>query len=142
MNKESLETIEKEVSVFVRRIVISEKRNSRLERSAYILLRQLSTHGPAGVKTLAEQLHLDISTISRQAAALENKQYVDKVPNPHDGRAYFYRITELGNRELYEAKQRRYDRLANLLKDWSEEERESFGRLLEKYNRTVSEEKL
>ncbi|WP_099159139.1 MarR family winged helix-turn-helix transcriptional regulator [Virgibacillus ndiopensis] len=137
MNKESLETIENEVSVFVRRIVISEKRNAKLERSAYILLRQLSTHGPAGVKILADQLQLDISTVSRQAAALEHKQYVDKVPNPRDGRAYFYRITDLGNRELDEAKQRRYDRLSNLLKDWSEEERESFGQLLRKYNQTV-----
>lgn len=139
MSKQSLEVIENEVTDFIRRIVMSEKRNGSLDRSAFIILRQLSTYGPAGVKSLAEELHLDISTVSRQAAALVEKNYVDKTPNPQDGRAYFYRITERGTTELDENKQRRFDRLACMLQGWSEEECETFGRLLRKYNHTVGE---
>lgn len=140
MSKQSLEIIENEVTDFIRRIVMSEKRNGSLDRSAFIILRQLSTYGPSGVKSLADKLHLDISTVSRQAAALVETNYVDKTPNPHDGRAYFYRITELGTTELEENKQRRFDRLSTMLKEWSEEECETFGRLLQKYNHTVNEE--
>ncbi|QAS51482.1 MarR family winged helix-turn-helix transcriptional regulator [Halobacillus litoralis] len=138
MSDKSLELIEQQVTDFIRRIVLTEKHRDSLDRSAYILLRQLSSYGPAGVKALAADLHLDISTISRQAAALVEKNYVEKVPNPEDRRAYFYQITELGSKELEENKQRRYQRLAGVLEEWSEEEKEKFGLLLQKYNQTVN----
>ncbi|GIN70577.1 putative HTH-type transcriptional regulator YxaD [Bacillus sp. J14TS2] len=139
MDKDAIKIIEEEVSLFIRRIVITEKRNDMLERSAYVLLRQLSVAGPAGVKSLSEQLKLDISTISRQAAALEQKEYIEKMPNPKDGRSYFYRITNLGIKELDDNKERRYDRLSEVLSDWSEEDKLTFGHLLKKYNQTIIE---
>lgn len=139
MSQPSLELIEKEITDFIRRIVISEKRNDQLERSAYIILRILSANGPSGVKSLAEALQLDISTISRQAAALEAKNYVQRIPNPQDKRAYFYQITTLGEEELDKNKQRRFERLGKILEDWSEEEQLAFGKLLQKYNQHVVE---
>lgn len=140
MSQPSLELIEKEITDFIRRIVISEKRNDQLERSAYIILRILSSNGPSGgVKSLAEALQLDISTISRQAAALESKSYVQRIPNPQDKRAYFYQITTLGEEELDKNKQRRFERLGKILEDWSEEEQLAFGKLLQKYNQHVVE---
>lgn len=137
MRRQAMEVIENEVMDFIRRIIMSEKKDGRLDRSAIVILRQLSTHGPAGVKTLADELHLDISTVSRQAAALVEKGYVDKTPNPRDGRAYFYRITDLGTKELNENKQRQIDRLTEVLEEWSDEECITFGQLLKKYNQTV-----
>ncbi|MCJ7841266.1 MarR family transcriptional regulator [Lederbergia sp. NSJ-179] len=139
MDKDAIKMIEKEISVFIRRIVITEKQNNLLERSAYVLLRQLSVEGPAGVKSLSEQLDLDISTVSRQAAALEQKKYIDKFPNPKDGRSYFYQITELGIKELEDNRQNRYDRLSEILTEWSDEEKQTFGLLLKKYNQTILE---
>ncbi|KAB8130725.1 MarR family transcriptional regulator [Gracilibacillus oryzae] len=139
MNNKSLELIEQELTDLIRRIVISEKRNDSLERSGYILLRLLLSHGPAGVKQLAEKLQLDISTISRQAAALEAKKYVERVPNPADKRSYYYTITDKGIKELEENKQRRFDRLERIMESWSEEEQYNFGKLLKKYNEHVKE---
>ncbi len=139
MDKDAIKLIENEISLFIRRIVISEKQNRMLERSAYVLLRQLSVEGPAGVKSLSEQLDLDISTVSRQAAALEQKKYIDKFPNPKDGRSYFYRITDSGIKELDDNRQRRYERLSDLLTEWTEDEKQTFGHLLKKYNQTVFE---
>lgn len=134
MSEPTIELIEQQVNDFIRRIVMTEKRKDSLDRSAYILLHQLSSNGPAGVKTLAEELHLDISTVSRQAAALVAKSYVEKTPNSQDGRAYFYQITRLGAKELEKNKQHRFERISEILQDWSEDEREIFGRLLQKYN--------
>ena len=139
MSDESLDLIERQVTDFIRRIVLTEKTYSNLDRSAYILLRQLSTYGPAGVKALAQDLHLDISTVSRQASVLVNKKYVEKIPNPDDRRAYYYQITDVGSHELEENKQRRFDRLSSILEDWSEEDKKRFGELLKKYNDTVNE---
>ncbi|WP_079478705.1 MarR family winged helix-turn-helix transcriptional regulator [Halobacillus salinus] len=139
MSDESVELIERQITDFVRRIVMTEQREGRMERSAYILLRQLSTYGPAGVKALAENLHLDISTVSRQASALVEKDYVEKLPNPDDKRSYFYKITELGSEELEGNRRERFERLEEMLVGWTEEEQETFGRLLKRYNETANE---
>ncbi|GAA3318448.1 hypothetical protein GCM10020331_021280 [Ectobacillus funiculus] len=55
-----------------------------------------------------------------------------RVPDPLDGRAYSLQITDLGKKELNEYKQARLVRFEELLKDWSDEEREVFGQLLKK----------
>ncbi|WP_248929701.1 MarR family winged helix-turn-helix transcriptional regulator [Paenibacillus hamazuiensis] len=138
MKEPSLETIELEMAILFRRItsITDNKRYGNLDRSAYLLLHQISSHGSAGVKTLADEFHLDISTVSRQAAALEAKGYVYRIPDPTDGRAYSLQITELGARELRECKEARLARFAELLKNWSEDECRTFGQLLEKFNRT------
>ncbi|MCA1024310.1 MarR family winged helix-turn-helix transcriptional regulator [Halobacillus litoralis] len=139
MSDESVELIERQITDFVRRIVMTEQREGRMERSAYILLRQLSTYGPSGVKALADHLHLDISTVSRQASALVEKNYVEKLPNPDDKRSYFYKITELGSEELEGNRRERFTRLKEMLEGWTEEEQETFGFLLKRYNETANE---
>ncbi|SDY08565.1 MarR family winged helix-turn-helix transcriptional regulator [Salimicrobium album] len=138
MKEDSVELIERQITDFVRRIVMTEQREGRMERSAYILLRQLSTYGPAGVKALANHLQLDISTVSRQASSLVEKNYVEKLPNPDDKRSYFYKITELGSEELESNRRERFQRLNEMLEGWTEEEQETFGRLLKRYNNTAN----
>ncbi len=136
MDQCSLETIELELAILIRRStsITSNKKIGNLDRSAYLLLHQLASNGAAGVKTLAGNLHLDISTVSRQTAALEHKEYVYRVQDPLDGRAYSLEITELGKKELNEYRQARLSRIAELLVSWSDEERQIFGQLLRKFN--------
>ncbi|MNI16880.1 MarR family protein [compost metagenome] len=138
MNENPLETIELELAILTRRItsLTHDKKIGSLDRSAYLLLHQISAHGSAGVKALADEFRLDISTVSRQTAALEQKGYVSRVPDPLDGRAYFLQITDAGLSELNENKKARLDRISNLLKSWPEEEQQQFGQLLLKFNRT------
>lgn len=138
MDEHALETIELEMAILLRRAtsITTSKKIGNLDRSAYLLLHQIASHGSAGVKALADEFHLDISTVSRQAAALEQKGYVYRVPDPLDGRAYSLQITDLGKKELNEYKQARLVRFEELLKNWSDEEREVFGQLLKKFNRT------
>lgn len=138
MYEQSLETIELELAILIRRStsVSSNKKLGNLDRSAYLLLRRIANRGAAGVKVLAGEFQLDISTISRQAAALEQKGYLYRIPDPLDGRAYSLQITEIGIRVYKEHKQARLERLEELINDWSEEEREIFGQLLKKFNQS------
>lgn len=133
-----LETIELEMAILIRRLtsINTNKKINNLDRSAYLLLRQIVSNGSAGVKALADEFHLDISTVSRQTAALEQKGYVYRIPDPMDGRAYSLQITDLGTKELNEYKRARVSRIEELLKSWSDEERQVFGQLLKKFNRT------
>ncbi|MUT66470.1 MarR family winged helix-turn-helix transcriptional regulator [Paenibacillus sp. NEAU-GSW1] len=138
MDPKALETIEVELALLVRRItsITASKKIGSLERSAYLLLHQIASHGSAGVKALSDEFRLDISTVSRQAAALEQKGYVERIPDPQDGRAYSLQITKLGAKELIENREARIARIEALVKDWTDEEREQFGSLMKKFNRT------
>lgn len=142
MNQQAVETIEFELAILIRRVtsLSTVKKFGSLDRSAYLLLHQIDAHGSAGVKALADEFHLDISTVSRQTAALEQKGYVYRVPDPADGRAYSLRITQIGSKELFDYKQARVARIAELLESWSEDERRQFGQLLSKFNRSVNEQ--
>nr|WP_271752727.1 MarR family transcriptional regulator [Cohnella sp. JJ-181] len=136
VNKE-ISTIELELALLIRRLTsISTRKFGTLDRSAYLLLGQIQAHGSAGVKALAEEFRLDISTVSRQTTALEQKGYVIKTPDPEDGRAYFYQLTDEGQRALEETQAQRTERIGLLLKDWTDEERARLGELLAKFNRT------
>lgn len=138
MDKRSIEVIALELAILARRVtsMTTYRKNGSLDRSAYLLLHQITTHGCAGVKALAEEFNLDVSTVSRQAAALEQKGYVVRVPDPMDGRAFTLQITDLGMNELTEYRQERVARMKELLQAWPEDERVEFGRLLAKFNRT------
>jgi len=138
LNDQALEIIEVELSILIRRIssLTTYKKIGSLDRSAYLLLHQISSHGSASVKTLADEFHLDVSTVSRQTAALEQKSYVYRIPDPVDGRSYSLHITKQGAAALTENKQARQERVAELLKSWSAEDQLMFGQLLMKFNRT------
>lgn len=106
MDEQSLEELEVELSILIRRVThtSSHKKTSSLDRSAYLLLHEIVTAGPAGVKALAIEFQLDVSTVSRQAAALEQKGYLLRIPDETDGRAYTLQITETGLEEFQKEK--------------------------------------
>ncbi|MEH7355983.1 MarR family transcriptional regulator [Neobacillus drentensis] len=139
MYEQSLEMIELELAILIRRSTsnTNNKKLWNLDRSAYLLLRRIATKGAVGVKVLAGEFQLDISTVSRQAAALEHKGYLYKIPDPLDGRAYSFQITELGLKELNEYKHARLERIAELLNDWPDDECKVFGQLLQKFNQSL-----
>ncbi|MBI0576938.1 MarR family transcriptional regulator [Neobacillus cucumis] len=136
MGDHSVETIDLELAILIRRVTSANRKIGHLDRSAYLLLHRIIAKGPAGAKVLADEFQLDISTVSRQTAALEQKGYVYRIPDPLDGRAYTLQITELGKKEFFEHQEARIERISEVLEEWSDEERELFGQLLRKYNRS------
>lgn len=142
MKNHPIETIELEMSILSRRLtsMSTYKKIGTLDHSAYLLLQQINLHGSAGVKALSDEFRLDISTVSRQATALEQKGYVTREPDPLDGRAYTLKISELGSEMLRSNMEIRQEKMRNLLEDWTEEEREGFGHLLQKLNAAILKE--
>ncbi|WP_077622993.1 MarR family winged helix-turn-helix transcriptional regulator [Sediminibacillus massiliensis] len=145
MKDNSLQTIELEMAILIRRIATiasnrqRDKQQRNLDRAAYLLLHQISEDGTAGVKALATELQLDVSTVSRQAAALEKKEYVVKIPSSVDRRSYNYEVTEKGQEELTAYRTLRLERLTTLLEEWPEKDCEQFGHLLKKFNQELRE---
>lgn len=131
--------IEREVAMLLRRASFSKHTGSVLDRAAYLFLHQLNEHGPSGVKALAEEFHLDVSTVSRQAAALEEKQYIERVQDPNDLRSSSLRLTRLGFEKLSQEQAIRVSLYTKLLDGWPIDDTEKLGELLSRLNRTFIE---
>lgn len=131
--------IEREVAILVRRGSFSRHTGRVLDRAAYLFLYQLNEHGPSGVKSLAEEFHLDVSTVSRQAATLEAKKYIERIQDPNDLRSSTFRLTDLGIQKLEEEQAIRVALYTKLLNDWTPDETQKLGELLHRLNRTFIE---
>lgn len=140
MNPQSLEAVELELALLLRRLasMVTYQKVGSLDRAAYLLLTHISLSGPCNVKTLAYAFHLDISTVSRQVSALEQKGYMRRVPDELDGRAFILSITDLGEQLLTDDKANRMARLAQVMEGWSDHEMDDFGRLLMKFNQSAT----
>lgn len=140
MQKETnkaVKRIEYEITTFIRHAVYKEKSDKKigfLDRSIYLLLRNLEESGPARLKTLAERFKLDISTLSRQASTAEAKRYISRSKDSSDGRGSVFQITPLGKENLLADKKARIERFQYMLQEWSIDEQELFGELLSRLN--------
>ena len=110
-----------------------------VERAGYLLLVHLVKDGPRRPGELAEAVHSDPSTVSRQIAQLVRLGYVVRTPDPVDGRASLIAATAEGKRVFEENRRGRTQRLAAMLADWPAEERATLTRLLGRFT-TVMEE--
>ncbi|HEX2300043.1 MAG TPA: MarR family transcriptional regulator [Pseudonocardiaceae bacterium] len=72
-----------------------------VDGAAYVLLAHLVAEGPQRISALAEAVHSDPSTVSRQVAQLVQRGLVERRPDPRDGRAA--RLTATGaGRQVYD----------------------------------------
>jgi DNA-binding MarR family transcriptional regulator len=99
------------------------------DKSVLTLLSHLMTVGPLRASELADRACLDLSTVSRHLSALESEGYLDRTPDPDDGRAYLLAVTKSGQRLVREAREQRLAMLADAMKDWSDSDRSELIRL-------------
>lgn len=102
------------------------------DQSALPVLHALGER-PLRVSALAELVHSDVSTVSRQVSALTDGGLVTKITDPQDRRAQLASLTDDGTALLNELHERRTVWMQTLLAQWSEEEAREFTRLLVKF---------
>lgn len=110
-----------------------------LDRSAYLLLAHLATHGAENVNALADELRLDSSTVTRQVQTLAAAGLVLRGRDPHDGRAVLVEPTEAGLDRLRRNRELRADYYAHALADWSRLDRALLGELLSRLNTSLDD---
>ncbi|WP_214407145.1 MarR family winged helix-turn-helix transcriptional regulator [Pseudonocardia lacus] len=104
-----------------------------VERATYHLLVHLVKGGPRRAVVLAEEVHSDPSTISRQVAQLVKLGYVERTADPDDGRATLLAATEEGSRVFEENRRLRNEHVAGVLAGWPEPDREALADLLTRF---------
>ncbi|MET7395654.1 MarR family transcriptional regulator [Dactylosporangium sp. NPDC005572] len=110
-----------------------------LERPAYVLLSRIAVDGPFRLSALAADVSLDLSTVSRQVAALEQAGLVRRAQDPSDRRASLVEITELGTEVFTENRDRWIATWQELLAGWTPEERQIFAALFTQLNQSLAE---
>jgi DNA-binding MarR family transcriptional regulator len=105
-----------------------------LERADYILLGRVAGSGPARLTALAEDVCLDLSTVSRQVGALAAAGLVTRTADPTDRRAQLIEATPAGHEVFARNRERWLAALRDLLGDWTPEERREFARLFTRFN--------
>jgi DNA-binding MarR family transcriptional regulator len=109
-----------------------------LEKAAYALLGRIVTGGPARLSGLADDMGLDLSTISRQVAALEAAGLVVRTTDSADRRASVIAASETGSEVLLRNQAIWQSALKELLADWTPTERSEFARLFARLNESIA----
>jgi DNA-binding MarR family transcriptional regulator len=104
-----------------------------VERATYHLLVHLVKDGPRRAGSLAEAVHSDPSTISRQIGHLVRLGLVERTADPVDGRATLLAATEEGRRVFEENRRIRNERIAEMLESWSDDDRRALSELLTRF---------
>jgi len=99
-----------------------------VDRAGYWLLVRLSSQAPVRLSELADTVELDLSTVSRQMRDLVAIGLVAKVPDPLDGRASLLSLSERGWAVLEAVSEARRQALAEVINDWSDDERTALTR--------------
>src|SRR5665213_1670461 len=132
---DSISVIEIGLMTLVRQLDTLGRKGSlyvQVDRSGYLALRTLERLGPVRTNALAEALHLDASTVTRQVTALVAGGFVARRPDPADGRSSTLVLTADGKRIMRVVERDRRVVLHELFNDWTEGERRDLGRVLTK----------
>nr|WP_042183753.1 MarR family winged helix-turn-helix transcriptional regulator [Kibdelosporangium sp. MJ126-NF4]CEL15822.1 Transcriptional regulator, MarR family [Kibdelosporangium sp. MJ126-NF4]CTQ93747.1 Transcriptional regulator, MarR family [Kibdelosporangium sp. MJ126-NF4] len=134
--------LERELSVLFGRarsvsLSLAARIHPELDAACYALLLHLGDIGPVRAADVVERTGLDKSTISRQIARLEELDLVERVADPHDGRARLVQLTDTGTQRLDTVRSDRRARLHAILDSWPTDEITTFSTLLAKLNHDI-----
>lgn len=102
------------------------RQHPQVDPMAYPMLFHLK-NGSLRVSALAELLHSDVSTVSRQVSALVDLGFVTRGPDPDDGRAQALTLTVEGEALLVAIRDNRDRWLQGLLADWDADDVATFS---------------
>ena len=98
----------------------------------WTLLLPLEQDGDQRCSALAARAGVDVSVASRQLAVLERSGYVERRPDPRDGRATLLRLTVQGAEALAATRAMRADWALAALSGWSEHDARRLTDLLDR----------
>jgi DNA-binding MarR family transcriptional regulator len=110
------------------------QRNDGIESAAYAVLACSVVAGPRRLTALAEMVHADPSTVSRQTAALVKHGLLERRADPADGRASLLVATSKGRQVFEDNKRLRSRILAKALGDWTIADLAALTVLLDRLN--------
>jgi DNA-binding MarR family transcriptional regulator len=107
-----------------------------VDPSHYPVLFTLASE-PRRVSALADMIHSDVSTVSRQVSHLVQHGIIEKIGDPEDGRAQLLSLSAAGTEVLEKLARGRETWFRQLLADWSDEDARAFEQYLTRFGNDV-----
>jgi DNA-binding MarR family transcriptional regulator len=104
-----------------------------VESATQVLLRAVAAEGPMRASALAVSVQSDLSTVSRQTAALVAGGLLERRADPVDGRASLLAVTAAGQTVLAEHAHARAEFFAQVLAGWDTHELDQFTHSLRRF---------
>ncbi|MFC1411793.1 MarR family winged helix-turn-helix transcriptional regulator [Streptacidiphilus sp. N1-12] len=104
-----------------------------VDSATQMLLRTMAAEGPMRASALAGSLQSDLSTVSRQVAALVTRGLVERRADPVDGRASLLVVTDAGQAMIAAHEHARAAFFEEVLSGWTPDELGQFAHLLERF---------
>jgi DNA-binding MarR family transcriptional regulator len=96
------------------------------------VLTLLHKYGEMRMGRLSELLAIDMSVTSRHVSHIEERGWVERYPDPHDGRSRLLRLTGEGRRQLDTLAEATTETLETFLHDWTDEDIAQLNDMLER----------
>lgn len=104
-----------------------------IERAASVMLRRIGELEPVRLSQLAEASGIEMSTASRQVARLFENGYIERMPDPRDGRATMHQLSPSGRDLLERLVQARHRWFSDRLAGFTLEDRSRFADYLDRF---------
>jgi DNA-binding MarR family transcriptional regulator len=142
ISDEQYEKAEDILNQLVRFLRLSKRATTRftsqhsdgIEQAAYLILFVLVSDGPRRTTALAEAVHSDTSTVSRQVGSLVRHGLVERQADPADGRACLLAATPRGLQCFEAHRKARTAEMIQVLANWSIDDLRSATSLLDRLN--------
>jgi DNA-binding MarR family transcriptional regulator len=104
-----------------------------VEWSGHVVLKCVANGGPMRTSDIAECVHSDPSTVSRQVSGLVKDGLLERRADPEDGRASLLVVTDRARAVLADHDEIRVQQFARMLQDWNERDLHRFATLLRRF---------
>ncbi|MGQ4514820.1 MarR family transcriptional regulator [Streptomyces sp. DW26H14] len=95
-----------------------------------VVLSLLNTHGEMRMSRLSELLGVDVSVTSRHVAHAAQRGWLERLPDPVDGRSRLLRLTPAGREMVGTLGERAVEMIASTLADWSDDDLDTLVTML------------
>jgi DNA-binding MarR family transcriptional regulator len=104
-----------------------------VESATHLLLHTLESEGPMRASALAASVQSDLSTVSRQVAALVGRGVLERRADQLDGRACLLAVTDAGRAAIAEHERGRQAFFDEVLTGWNAAELRQFAQQMERF---------
>lgn len=139
-----IERLERALALLGRRAgplhaILAGRAGVSLDRVACLVLKAVAASGSVRITDLARELSVEVPTMSRHVANLTQAGYLEKTPDPADGRVWWVMPTSKAEDTIGRLEIERRQVLSNVFSGWTRSDRDAFVDLLDRFSSDLTQ---
>ena len=135
----AVERLERSLALLGRRAgplhaLLARRASVALDRVACLVLKTVASGGSIRITDLARESGVEVPTMSRHVANLTQAGYLQKTPDPADGRVWWVQLTGKAIATLERLESERRLVLSNVFSTWTRADCDAFVELLDRFS--------